>query len=504
MTDEPRPAGPCSLVIFGASGDLTKRLLIPALYHLKRSHLLPEEFALIGISRAELSDEEFRSGIADSLRELSHEHIDAADWSWLASRMRYMSGDLGNPATYERLKALLRSSDVDHRTGGNYLFYLAIPATEFAKVVQQLGTAGLTRQENDQWRRVVVEKPFGTDLASAKELNRLLLQVLGEDQIYRIDHYLGKETVQNLMVFRFANGLFEPIWNRDHIDHVQITVSESLTVERRGRYYDATGALRDMVPSHMFQLLTLTAMEPPTCFDADASRNEKSKVLDAVRRFTAETARQNVVRAQYGPGAMEGKPVDGYREAPDVAPNSLTETYVAMKLTIENWRWAGVPFYLRTGKSLAAKCSEIVIQFKQAPLTLFHGTPAERLVPNDLTVSIQPHEGICLRFGAKIPGQLMRIGDVEMKFKYDDYFQAEPSNGYETLLYDCMTGDANLFQRADNIESGWRIVQPILDAWAAERINQIPIYSSGSEGPAEADALIERDARQWRPIGCKN
>jgi len=502
--DEPRPAGPCAFVIFGASGDLTKRLLIPALYHLRRRHLLPEDFTLIGVSRTELSDEEFRASLETSLRQLSGEPIDAGDWSWLASRMHYMSGDLDDPATYERLSARLRRSDIDHRTGGNYLFYLAIPATEFAKVVPQLGAAGLTRQENGQWRRVVIEKPFGTDLNSARELNRLLLKVLDEDQIYRIDHYLGKETVQNLMVFRFGNGLFEPIWNRDHIDHVQITVAEGLTVERRGRYYDATGALRDMVPSHMFQLLALTAMEPPTCFEANASRNEKGKVLDAVRKFTPETARQNVVRAQYAPGVTDGKPVRAYREEPDVAPNSLTETYVAMKLTIENWRWAGVPFYLRTGKALAGKCSEIVIQFKQAPLTLFRGTTAERLVPNDLIVNIQPQEGICLRFGAKVPGPVMRIGDVEMKFKYADYFQAEPSNGYETLLYDCMIGDASLFQRADNIESGWRIVQPILDSSAAERINQIPIYPAGSEGPAEANALIEGDARQWRPIGCKD
>jgi len=504
MMDEAKPAGPCAFVIFGGSGDLTKRLLIPALYHLKRSHLLPEDFALIGISRAEMSDEEFRVSIANSLRELSGEPIDVADWSWLASRMHYMSGDLENAATYERLKALLRRTDVDHRAGGNYLFYLATPATEFAKVVRQLGDAGLTRQENEQWRRVVIEKPFGTDLTSAKELNRLLLDVLGEDQIYRIDHYLGKETVQNLMVFRFANGLFEPIWNRNHIDHVQITVAESLGVERRGKYYDATGALRDMVPSHMFQLLALTAMEPPTCFEANASRNEKGKVLEAIRKYTPETARQNVVRAQYGPGAVQGKPVRAYRDEPDVAPNSMTETYVAMKLTIENWRWAGVPFYLRTGKTLAGKCSEIVIQFKQAPLTLFRGTASERLVPNDLTVNIQPREGICLRFGAKIPGPVMHIGDVEMKFKYADYFQAEPSNGYETLLYDCMIGDASLFQRADNIEAGWRIVQPILDAWAEDRINQIPIYPAGGEGPVEASTLIERDGRRWRPIGCKD
>ena len=305
--DKPQPAGPCAFVIFGASGDLTKRLLIPALYHLKRANLLPEDFALVGISRSQESDEEFRDRLGKSLRELSHDPIDEADWNWLAQRMHYMAGDLGDPSTYERLKALLRRTDVDHRTGGNYLFYMAVPATQFATIVQHLGAAGLVREANGQWRRVVVEKPFGTDLKSAKELNRVLLEILTEQQIYRIDHYLGKETVQNIMVLRFGNGLFEPMWNRNHIDHVEITVAETLGVEGRGKYYDATGALRDMVPNHMFQLLTLTAMEPPTCFEANASRNEKGKVLDAIRSFTPETARKNVVRAQYGSGTIQGK-----------------------------------------------------------------------------------------------------------------------------------------------------------------------------------------------------
>jgi glucose-6-phosphate 1-dehydrogenase len=499
----PQPPGPCAFVIFGASGDLTKRLLIPALYHLKRANLLPEDFALVGISRTPESDEEFRTNLGKSLRELSQDPIDDGAWNWFAQRVHYVAGPLDDPSTYERLKAVLRRMDVDHRTGGNYLFYLAVPATEFAPIAQRLGAAGLAREENGQWRRVVVEKPFGTDLKSAQALNRILLENFTEQQIYRIDHYLGKETVQNIMVLRFGNGLFEPLWNRQHVDHVEITVAETLGVERRGRYYDATGALRDMVPNHMFQLLTLTAMEPPTCFQANATRNEKGKVLEAIRTFTRETARQNVVRAQYGPGLIDGKMVPAYREEPDVDPDSVTETYVAMKLTIENWRWAGVPFYLRTGKRLAAKHSEILIRFKQAPLTLFQGTPVECLTPNDLTMNIQPEEGVSLRFGAKVPGPIMRMGDVEMKFDYGDYFHAAPSNGYETLLYDCMMGDASLFQRADTIESAWKIIQPILDAWTEERVNALPLYPASSEGPAEADALIQRDGRKWRPIKAK-
>jgi glucose-6-phosphate 1-dehydrogenase len=494
-TESPRPAPACCFVVFGASGDLTKRLLIPSLYHLKRAKLLSDDFALIGISRREETDTEFRKNLETSLREREHS-IDA-------NRMHYMAGNFDDAETYQRLKALLRKAEVDYRTGGNCLFYLATPADEFANVVQHLGRAGLVTETGESWRRVVIEKPFGNDLPSAKALDKKLLEVLTERQIYRIDHYLGKETVQNIMVFRFGNGLFEPMWNRHHIDHVEITVAETLGVERRGGYYDETGALRDMVPNHMFQLLTLTAMEPPTCFEADAVRNEKAKVLDSVHRFTPETALRDTVRAQYAAGKVKDKPFRAYREEPDVARDSMTETYVAMKLAIENWRWAGVPFYLRTGKGLAEKTSQIVIQFKQAPLTLFHGTPMHRLTPNDLTLNIQPDEGVSLRFGAKIPGPEMRIGDVEMTFKYEDYFHALPSTGYETLLYDCMTGDASLFQRADNIEAAWSILQPVIDAWGQERSNRLPLYKAGSEGPAEADTLIERDGRHWRPITGK-
>jgi glucose-6-phosphate 1-dehydrogenase len=394
----------------------------------------------------------------------------------------------------------LAKTDKTHHAGGNYLFYLATPPQAFAIVTQRLGDAGLLREEDGHWRRVIIEKPFGTDLHSAQDLNRMLLAVLAESQIYRIDHYLGKETVQNIMVLRFANGLFEPLWDRNHIDHVQITVAETVDVERRGKFYDATGALRDMVPNHLFQLLTLIAMEPPTCFDAEAVRTEKVKVLEAAHPFGRGDARRNVARAQYGAGTVEGRSITPYRNAENVAPTSTTETYVALKLMIDNWRWAGVPFYVRTGKALAARRSEVVIQFKQAPFALFRDTPVERLTPNDMTIQIQPEEGVTLRFSAKIPGPSVRMDGVAMKFNYREHFNAAPNTGYETLIYDCMKGDPTLFQRADNIEAGWRVVQPVLDAWAEDRATELPIYPAGSSGPTEAEALLERDHRHWRAI----
>lgn len=493
------PATPCVLVIFGATGDLTRRLLVPALYNLRRAGLLPNTFAVVGVSRADKDSTAFRRDIGTSLHEFTDTVVDA-DWKWLAARMFYMQGEFDDPATYDRLKQLLSKTDAAQHTGGNYLFYLATPPQVFAPIVQRLGDAGLARAAEGHWRRVIVEKPFGADLRSAQELNRKLLSVLSEDQVYRIDHYLGKETVQNITVFRFGNGIFEPLWNRDHIDHVQITVAETVDVGRRGKFYDATGALRDMIPNHLFQLFTLTAMEPPSCLDAYAVRSEKVKVLKAVRSFGPEDARRNVVRAQYGAGFVAGKKTDPYRCAPDVAPDSVTETYTALKLGIDNWRWAGVPFYLRTGKALAERRSEIAIQFKRAPFALFHTTPVERLTPNDLVLQIQPEEGVILDFSAKIPGPAVRLGGVQMKFNYNDYFKEIPTTGYETLIYDCMNGDPTLFRRADNIEEGWRVVQPVLDLWAKERVTELPIYPTGSSGPDEADALLARDGRHWRPI----
>jgi glucose-6-phosphate 1-dehydrogenase len=500
MEPEAKPADPCVLVIFGGAGDLARRLLIPALYNLRQARLLPENFAVVGISRARKDDKTFRQEFGVSLRKFGDGKVVEQDWNWLAERIYYLQGDFDDPAVFKNLTQLLAATDAAHRTGGNYLFYLATPPQVFGTIVQELGDAGLVHEAEGNWRRVIIEKPFGTDLPSAQALNRKVLSVLTEGQTYRIDHYLGKETIQNIMVFRFANGMFEPLWNRNHIDHVQITVAETLGVEGRGKFYDATGALRDMVPNHLFQLLTLTAMEPPTCFGAAAVRSEKTKVLEAVRPFGHEDARYNIVRAQYGGGAVAGKHVEPYRHAANVAPQSVTETYVALKLAIDNWRWAGVPFYLRTGKALAARRSEVVIQFKQAPFALFRDTPVERLTPNDMTLQIQPEEGMTLRFSAKIPGPSVHMDGVEMRFNYKDHFKAAPSTGYETLIYDCMIGDATLFQRADSIEAGWRVVQPALDAWAKDGAAELPIYPAGSSGPSEADTLLTRDGRHWRPI----
>lgn len=502
MAPQTQPAAPpCILVIFGAAGDLTRRLLVPALYNLRRANLLPEDFALIGVARNDKDDATFRDDLGDSLREFGNGEVDAGDWRWLAERMSYLQGDFDDPTVYERLSQCLTRVGEERHIGGNCLFYLATPPQAFPKIVRRLGDADLVSEDGGRWRRIIVEKPFGTDLRSAQALNLELLSVLAEHQIYRIDHYLGKETVQNIMVLRFANGLFEPLWNRDHIDHVQITVAETVGVERRGKFYEKTGALRDMVPNHLFQLLTFVAMEPPTCFAADAVRAEKCKVLDAIHDFGPQDVRQNVVRGQYGAGAIGGTAVGPYRQASNVAPDSTTETYVALKLMIDNWRWAGVPFYLRTGKALARRRTEVVIRFKQAPAALFRDTPVERLTTNDLILHIQPEEGVTLRFGAKIPGPSVRMGSVEMKFDYRDYFKAEPNTGYETLIYDCMTGDATLFKRADCIEAGWRVVQPLLDAWSEDGAAGLRIYPAGSAGPDEADALLARDGRRWRIFG---
>src|SRR5499427_5812480 len=495
------PADPCCFVIFGASGDLTHRLLAPALYNLAAAGLLPKAFAIVGIARGERSNDAFRNDLAQALRQFAVRNVDEKTVTQLLSCATYVNGDADDPSTYERLDRELARVERACGTGGNRLFYLATPPGAFAPISRRLGQSGIAREANGAWRRLIIEKPFGTSLASAQALNRELLELLDEHQIYRIDHYLGKETVQNIMVLRFANGLFEPIWNRDHIDHVQITVAESLTVGRRGNYYDATGALRDMVPNHLFQLLSLIAMEPPSRFAADAVWAEKAQVLEAVQLSNRDEALHNSVRAQYQNGFVANQPIEPYRETKDVNPRSTTETYVALKLMIDNWRWADVPFYLRTGKALRGKQTEVAIKFKQAPIAMFRDTPVDRLAENFLVIGIQPNECIGLEFNAKVPGPSIALGGVSMTFRYDDYFEVAPSTGYETLIYDCMTGDAILYPRADGIEAGWRVVQPFIDAFRDAGDRHLARYRAGSEGPKEADELLARDGRRWRPLG---
>ncbi len=495
-----RRPDPCSFVVFGASGDLTHRLLIPALYNLVAGGLLPADFSIVGIGRTKLSTDAFRDGLERALRQFATRELDPELVQQLLACVSYLYGEAEDPETYEQLRQELGRIEAKHHGPGNRLFYLATPPSAFEPIAHRLGQTGLAHEGNGAWRRVIIEKPFGTDLASAQQLNRKLLEVLQEDQIYRIDHYLGKETVQNILALRFANGLFEPIWNRDHIDHVQITVAEDIGVGHRGRFYDATGALRDMVPNHLFQLLSLVAMEPPARFEARAVRAEKAQLLDATQVQSEADAVRNSVRAQYLAGFVANHAIEDYRKTKDVNPDSTTETYVALRLMIDNWRWAGVPFFLRTGKALRARLTEIAIKFKQAPFAMFRDTPVERLAQNFLVLGIAPSECISLKFNAKVPGPSIALTGVGMTFKYADYFDAAPSTGYETLLYDCMIGDAILFQRADGIEAGWRVVQPFLDAWRNGGPERLATYKAGSEGPPEANQLLARDGRRWRPI----
>jgi glucose-6-phosphate 1-dehydrogenase len=500
-------APPCAMVIFGAAGDLTKRLVVPALYTLVNAKRLSSGFQLVGVDLAAKTPEEWRTGLTDTMKqfvardgEFQASHIDQAAWQWLTDRMTYVRGDLNDPGTYRRLGEHLAGLDKTEGTAGNYLFYLAVADRFFGVAVAGLGAAGLVTERNGQWRRVVIEKPFGHDLPSAKALNADILKTLQEHQIYRIDHFLGKETVQNIMALRFANGLFEPLWNRQHIDHVQITAAETVGVEGRGKFYEKTGALRDMVPNHVFQLLAMTAMEPPISFDADAVRAKKAEVINAITPLKPGRALEDAVRGQYDTGTVLGAAVPAYRQEPDVAPGSQTETFVACKLKIDNWRWAGVPFYLRTGKYLKRRRTEIAIRFHQAPYTLFRGTDVEQMNPNWMTLRIQPDEGIALEFAAKRPGPTVTLSTVCMDFAYKTYFKMAPNTGYETLIYDCMIGDATLFRRADNVEAGWRAVQPILDAWANNPPLDFPNYVAGGSGPAAADELLARDGRAWRPL----
>jgi glucose-6-phosphate 1-dehydrogenase len=493
------PAPPATFVIFGAGGDLTKRLLTPALYNLTVACLLADGFQVIGVDHNERNDESYRRQLTEAMQgfvadkggEFSADSLDGRAWGWLRDRLFYLTGEFEDPATYRRLGERLAATR-QAKGHGNCVFYLATAPRFFGPIVERLAESGLMREERGDFRRVVVEKPFGTDLASARTLNAHILGLVGESQVFRIDHFLGKETVQNILALRFANGIFEPLWRRDHIDHVQITAAETVGVEGRGRFYEATGALRDMVPNHMMQLLAMTAMEPPNSFGADAVRAEKAKVVQAIRPLGPEELARDVVRGQYDAGTLRGAPVPGYRQEPNVATDSGTETYVAMKLHIDNWRWAGVPFYVRTGKRLVARRTEIAIQFKHAPYTMFRDTPVECMTPNLMVLRIQPNEGISLSLSAKEPGPTLRLADVRMDFRYADWFKAEPSTGYETLLYDALIGDATLFQRADNVEAGWAAVQPMLGSPA-----RLEHYSAGSEGPAGAETLLGRDGRHW-------
>jgi glucose-6-phosphate 1-dehydrogenase len=501
---------PCAMVVFGAGGDMTKRLLVPALYNLSRTHVLPENFALIGVDHAAETTESWRDHLYDMLKsfvrnasaEFDVDQIDMAAWQRLAEKMSYIQGDVTKPDLYEKIRGTLDDTEKNHGTKGNVIFYLAIAGRFFGPVVEQLDKAKLVEQAeigNGKyrfWRRVVIEKPFGHSLESARELNASILRTLHEDQIFRIDHFLGKDTVQSIMAFRFANGLFEPIWNRDRIDHVQITVAETVGVEQRGKFYEATGALRDMVPNHVFTLLSMVAMEPPTGFDAAAIRSKKSELFAAMPAVKPAQA----VRGQYGAGSVLGEPVKAYRNEPDVAPDSNVETYVAMKLRIDNWRWAGVPFYFRTGKHMSQRNTEIAIRFKPAPYGTFHGTPVDTLPPNWLVLRIAPDEGISLQFEVKRRGSVVDLAAVKMDFRYDDWFPKMANVGYETLIHDVMMGDSTLFMSADMVEQAWRVVEPVLDAWVSKKAD-IPIYDSGSDGPEAADELLARDGqRAWRPV----
>jgi glucose-6-phosphate 1-dehydrogenase len=495
---KPKVPEPCCFVLFGVTGDLSHRLVIPALYNLAEVGLLPKEFCVVGVVRKETSGEVLRKNLMTALKQHATRPVNQSVADRLFDCITSVCADPDKPDTFDDLKVHL--DRLARRGIRNHLYYLAVSPDAFKPISEALANVGLLKEKEGTWRRVVVEKPFGTDLASAKALNHDLLTLVEESQLYRIDHYLGKETVQNILVLRFANGLFEPIWNRNHIDHVQITATEILDVGHRGSFYDATGALRDMVSNHLFQLLSLVAMEPPSRFDAHSVRSEKGEVLAAIQIQTEKEALHNSVRAQYRAGRVGDRDVGDYRTVQNVDPHSMTETYVAMKVGIDNWRWVGVPFYLRTGKALAAKRTEVAIQFKRAPFSMFRGTEIESFSQNDLVIGVEPTEGVTLQFNTKVPGPHVVIGDVEMRFRYKDYFKVAPSTGYETLIYDCLIGDNILFQRADGVEAGWQAVQPFLNAWRNAGRTGICEYIAGAEGPSSADDLIQRDGRRWRSI----
>jgi glucose-6-phosphate 1-dehydrogenase len=496
-----RVPDPFILVLFGATGDLAGRKVIPALYQLWRTNLLPHELVVLGIGRRDYDDASFR----DELRQALDAHarvkpVDEDAWSAFGSRICYEKLDFADASGFDRLAGRLDTLDRERGTRGNHLYYLATQPSAFGEIVGQLGRVGLDHERHEGgWRRIVIEKPFGHDLTSAVRLNREVGKVFRESQVYRIDHYLGKETVRNLLVFRFGNGIFEPIWNRRHIDHVQITVAESIGVENRGSFYEETGASRDFLQNHLLQLLSLVAMEPPATFEADALRDEKVKVIRAIADVRQADIRRQVVRGQYGPGWIAGEPVPGYREEPEVDPESETETYVAARLAIDDWRWSDVPFYLRTGKRLPKRATEIAIQFKEVPHKLFRESATDPEA-NLLAIRIQPDEGIMLRFGAKVPGLGIDVRSVTMDFTYGSAFAVDSPDAYETLILDALLGDASLFTRADEVEEAWAIVDPIIDTWADSPPPSFPNYAAGTWGPREADELVERDGRRWRRI----
>src|ERR1700730_10629360 len=489
---------PVTVVLFGASGDLAKRKVIPAMYDLAINNSLGPRYAIVGFARTPMSDENFRSTTADAAKSMSEVGpIDPKKWSEVAANLYYQAGEYGNAEDFKKLAKRLDDLSAEKKLGANRLFYLSTPPEVYPHIVEQLGRAGLAKPSSpDAWVRIIIEKPFGRDLASAKELNKTVLSVFDEQQVYRIDHYLGKDTVQNLLVLRFGNGIFEPLWNRNYVDHVQITAAETLGVEQRAAFYETAGATRDMIQSHMLQLTSLVSMEPPAAFDATAVRNEKIKVLQSIRPFTEESIKTDIVRGQYGPGSLPGNSalLAGYRDEPGVKKDSTTETFVTAKLQIDNWRWAGVPFYLRTGKRLPSRVSEIAIQFRRAPHLVFR---EQDLSSNTLVLNIQPDEGISISFHAKLPGQEMKLKTVTMDFSYQKEFGGGERSAYATLINDCMRGDATLFDRADGVEAAWALVNPILEYFESHK-PKFPNYAAGSWGPREADELLERDGRHWR------
>ena len=491
----------CALVIFGASGDLARRKLVPALWSMFQGRVLPEPFAVIGVARREMTNEQFRTHMRQAIADFARVQPPSQKvWDRFAQALFYYVGDPADPGLYGGLDEYLRQVEAERGTGGNRLFYCATPPSLYPPLVQRLGEAGLNRPSEGSggWVRIIIEKPFGRDLASARALNHTVASVFAEGQVYRIDHYLGKETVQNILVFRWANGIFEPLWNRNHVDHVQITVGEAIGVEGRGSYYEEAGALRDMIQNHILQLLCLVAMEPPVTFDSDPVRDEKAKVMRAIRPITPAQVEQVAVRGQYGPGFVEGRRVVGYRDEKGVSAQSITETYAALRLEVDNWRWAGVPFFLRTGKRLAKRASEIAVQFKRTPHLVFRRNPEILAEPNLLVLRIQPDEGMSLSFGAKLPGPELRIKSVEMDFDYGRAFGGEPPEAYERLLLDATKGDGTLYARGDWVDLAWELLGPVLERWAVADATQFPTYEAGSWGPADADALMQRDGRRWR------